>query len=342
MALFFASSDARQRYAEDVLTVVAMPEGGVFQFRYDSRYVSTDVHALIASGDIAGKQAIVAFVGRVETVDAFVMPIRIATVLSAEEIAEALVFRFRADQFPDLSSWARDKQALEAQGRVVLDQMSSRYGKYYPVMARHDGLIVDALGSGTSEWNEVTSRLARLDTFANSYFARISIGSPDKGGNSPKFRDGALVVRGTNPFVLKCWFYRADYLPDSRRIALSCDDSVLDVFSDASYAISSRYDDVEFWLSPLGTDAERRTLLQIVIPGTTSAGDLSTRVQVRTIVESPLAPKARRAVVGGVAAAFVALPAILGPDTSLALRLVFALIGALMVSWLAVVSSTRK
>jgi hypothetical protein len=322
LALFFASSDARQRYAEDVLTVVATPAGGHFQSRYESRYVATDVHALVAKGEIVGKPAVVAFAGRVGTSDAFVIPIRMATVTSAEVIADAVVFTFGADGFPDLSSWPRDNLAMETYGKGVLGQMILRYSEYFPVMAQHDGLVVNSAGSGTSQWNQVTGRLAKLETFSNSYFARISIGAPPSGGRTPKFQDGCLVVRGGSPFVLKCWFYRADNIQDSRRVALSCDGSILTTFSDASYSISSRYDDVEFWVSPRGVSIDQRTLVQVSIPGASAAtSDLPTRVRIPTIVESPMAPKAGRAVVGGIAAALVSSPAILGPESALALRL---------------------
>ena len=61
--ILLASSDARPRYLEDILTVVATPRHGVFQFRYDGEYVSNDVHALFGSGELVGKKALVAFVG---------------------------------------------------------------------------------------------------------------------------------------------------------------------------------------------------------------------------------------------------------------------------------------
>ena len=55
------SSDLRRRYAEDILTALAMPAGSMIQFRYEAAYVAPALQRAIADGTIVGSTALVAF-----------------------------------------------------------------------------------------------------------------------------------------------------------------------------------------------------------------------------------------------------------------------------------------
>ncbi|MFG1795738.1 hypothetical protein [Nocardia sp. NPDC049149] len=355
MTLLFISSDARPRYAEDILTVVATPPGGIFQFRYETRYVAPDIQSIVGNGMIVGQDAVIAFGGKVGTVDAFIMPTRLASVHSAEIIAEALIIKFLAKDFPDVTSLQRDAVDIEDKGKVVLTQVMSRYGgTYWPAVARSDGLVANAAGSGPSEWNDVVSRLSKLSAFSGSFFIRLSLVYATNKSFKEMFsrskffsmtpvelHDGSATLSNRNAAILRCWFSRETLASDERRITVKCDDAIVQISSDDSYDITSRYDDIEFWLHPRRLPVNSRTVLSIRVPGNPQVpGDLTTRVSLPIVVSRPVAPRLTRGLTSAVGAGLIAAPAILGVGSSLGLRLLLAAAGALIVSLVAALSGT--
>jgi hypothetical protein len=130
------SSDARPRYALDILSVLAAPEGTKLQFRYEKQYVADDLQKLIANGKAIGQEAIVAFVGKVATPDAYFLPVRLVHIMEVTDLANAYVIRFAAKKYPDITSWAREQKDIVSYGGPVLGHAWARYGKYFPPWAQ--------------------------------------------------------------------------------------------------------------------------------------------------------------------------------------------------------------
>ena len=341
MTVVLASSDARQRYAHDILSVAAAPIGTHFQFRYETAYVSSDLQALIASGRALGAAALVAFVGQVNTPDAFILPVRHVQISSAEIIAEALIVRFVLAGYPDLTSWPRDAATLQNHGKSVLNQISARYGKYFPAVGASDGLICHDNGNSTESWSEISSRLSTFSTFASSYLVRVSVVENRKDVKKEvSTTDGQIEVSSGSGIIVKCWFYTRTQPAGGRIISVSTDDRILHVSSDSAHELSSRYDEVEFWLHGRSVAERSRTMLTVALPGdSTRTGDLPTRVTFPVIVGKPLLPRVYRGFAGATGAAFVGLPALLGAESPLLPRVALAVVGAIIIAFLAVFSA---
>ena len=219
-----------------------------------------------------------------------------------------------------------------------------------------------ATGSGTSEWNEVTSRLATLDPFNDSDFLRLSLvparrlqprwreapldwvrrvtksKAAIRAEESLELRRGQLVVTNRQQIVLRCWFYRRQPLAQPRVMTLACDSAIVHISTDAQVELSSRYDEVEFWLHPQRLAVDSRTALTLRLPGDPGqTNDLGTRVSVPVLVRRPVGPRLLRGLVGATRLALVAAPALL-EDSPTGLRIGLAVLGAALVSLLAAFS----
>jgi len=303
--------------------------------------VANDIHTQVATGSIVGSEALVAFVGNVGTTDAYLLPVRLATVLSAEFIADALVVRFITGAFPELSAWPHDGLTLETRGKTDLAQISAGYqGNYFAASGRCDGLTITAAGNATTDWNQVTSRLATLKTFSDSFFVRTSLVMSDSAPTLVGLKAGVAHLSSRHTVVLRCWFYRGKYVPSARDISVESDQSVISLSSDSSYEINSRYDEVEFWLHPQRLAADSRTMVSLRLPGDpTATGDLTTRIQIPMVVRKPVTPRLLRGITAAAGASLIAAPALMGAGTSLSLRIALAVLGALIVSIVAALNS---
>ena len=103
LSVLLLSSNARRRYAEDILTALALPEGAVIQFRYETDYVAPALQQIVANGKVLGQTAMLGFVADAESATPFLLPIRIATITHAENVADMFVLRLRVGGYPDPS-----------------------------------------------------------------------------------------------------------------------------------------------------------------------------------------------------------------------------------------------
>ena len=78
LSVLLLSSNARRRYAEDILTALALPEGAVIQFRYETDYVAPALQQIVANRKYLAVPALLGFIADAESATPFVLPVRIA------------------------------------------------------------------------------------------------------------------------------------------------------------------------------------------------------------------------------------------------------------------------
>ncbi len=93
--MLFLACDLRRKYAEDILTALALPPGALLQFRYDSKYVAPSARRILAEESLAGIEAVIGFVSGVYAGDSFLLPVRYAAVNSVEVSAGFYLVRFK-------------------------------------------------------------------------------------------------------------------------------------------------------------------------------------------------------------------------------------------------------
>lgn len=96
------TSDSRLRYASDVLSVLALPDGFAFHFRYDSRHISTDNRREIEGTGAPGTKILIAFKDENGAKDGspYIVPLRWAILNSVEPMPDFFVFNFTLSGYP--------------------------------------------------------------------------------------------------------------------------------------------------------------------------------------------------------------------------------------------------
>ena len=139
-------------------------------------------------------------------------------------------------------------------------------------------------------------------------------------------------------------FYTERYEP-SFKPTLSCatDGTFLRVSSDHEYEVALRYDTVEFWVHPAALNFETLSRLSISLTGQPeAAGLIPANARFPVAVRRSKSRLLVRMLVTALGALLVALPAILGPSTLLQIRIVSALLGAMLLAVSSVALGSTK
>jgi hypothetical protein len=356
--ILLLSSNRRRRYSEDILTALASPPGSVIRFRYRENIVSPTLQQIIANNSILGRPGIIGFIGAAREVvtpegadipDPVVVPIRMVSVLAAENVGNIYIFRLRVDGYPDLSEMATDLAGLGQEGKKYYDKLVELNGGYYPAVVKCPNMHLSAEGDPAQLWIGIVRRLAQHPTFSRSCFVRV--GHPVSASLRQMAFDaeGRLRLGDGQSIKLPVTFYSEQYI-DTGQVSLSCltDDRYLRLSSAGKYDVASRYDSVEFWLQPR-TEAYD-TKAGVAIKLTHQAPDgapqpavpacpvpLTTNTEFPVVVARSRSRLAARVVVSAFGAFLVALPGIVGVGASLPLRVVSAVAGAILLACAAIV-----
>lgn len=329
------SSDLRRRYAEDILTALALPTGAIIQFRYGREYVAGSLREWIASGRVIGERTLLAFVAEMESDRPFVVPVRFATVTGADSIADFVVLQLRVEAYANLRDYPPGEPEIRSRSRRLLDALVEANGGYYPAVLDFPDFGTGAPGDSAQLWANIVRRLAQHRTFWNCYFLRIdSLKLQD--GRAVRFdADGRLVFTEQQSAKLIVTLYSQQYSREGRK-ALTCrtDGTFVRVSSDESYDVALRYDLVEFWLQPVQAsfDALGRVTVQLrqEVPSDDDAPAPTARFPI--LVKASRSLVLVRALATGAGAAMVALPAILGPSMPEPIRITVGLAGVLLLT----------
>jgi hypothetical protein len=342
--LLLLSSDLRRRYAEDILTALALPADSLIQFRYGSDYVVPALQRLVANGSIVGAMATLAFVADADTDEPFVVPARFASVVSATCIADIFTFKLRVGPYINLDQYPRKRDGIVKSSRTFLDNLIATNGSFYPAVSNFPDLgINEALDSAT-QWLGAARRLSLHKTFSRAYFVRIEV-PVTQGGKSLNFNDdGRLAVVDQESVRIPVSFYSEKYEPAAEPVLFcSTDGTFIRISSDDTYEVALRYDSVEFWLHPGVLTFD--TLSRVTIALTSQSGYtgfVSTHARFPVIVRRSRSRLATRLLTSAGGALLIALPAILGTGAPLGLRIACAVIGAALLAAATVLLNSAK
>ena len=341
-SVLLLSSDSRRRYAEDVLTALALPRGAIIQFRYETDYVAGVLQQAIADGSAVGRRCLVAFLTDRESPEAkpFVVPVRFATVVTTACVADMAVFRLRVDDYANLEEFPLAEAEIRAKGGWFVDRLAeANGGRWYPATTRFPDLhLHERPGGDPVAWLGVARRLARHPTFRSSYFVRTEEPLLSRDRTGALDPEGRLHLSDGDTVKMRVSFYSEGYTPAAKRLVCATDGTFLKIASDDSYDVASRYDTVEFWLRPetRGFDALARVGIRLAVDtraGPAPAGDsLTTSAGFPVGVRRSRSRLLTRVSASAAGAFLVALPAILGPGADLPWRVLYAVCGAALLA----------
>lgn len=341
-ALLLLSSNVRRQYAEDILTALALPAGATIRFRYRSDYVVAPVDRDVAKNEIKGTKALLAFIADHETGHPFVVPVRYATVVSAEPSETAVIFRLQLDEYVALDRYPIDLDGILELGKKFVDGLEASNKGYYPVVYSAPDLPAKASDDDSQAWQQAVERLALHPTFAESYFIRLSPPLNQKGEHLQFDSDGRLCVVDQQSVRITVTLYSGTYNPDVKPV-LSCatDGTFLRVSSDDEYRVALRYDSVEFWLHPASLSYETLSRLTISLASSSDYPKLvPAHARFSVVVRKSRSMLLARIGSTSLGALLVALPAILGPSAALELRIGSAVAGAALLAVTSIVLSS--
>jgi hypothetical protein len=347
LSVLLLSSNARRRYAEDILTALALPPGAIIQFRYESGYVAPSLQQVVANGKILGQTTIIGFIADAESSTPFILPVRIATITQAENIADMFVLRLRVGDYPDPGDGPMNLPEIQAEGaRYHVKLCQANNGHYYPATNKFPNFHLDSVGDSAQKWIGIVRRLALYDTFATSYFVRIDAPISTARRRVSFDELGVLRLSDGQSVKIPVSFYSTQYSEGSQ-VVLSCmtDGTFLTVSSDDTYDVALRYDSVEFWLQPRTEtfDALARATIKLTCElhneGSAKPAPLTTNAYFPVVVVRSRSRIALRVAASAIGAFLVALPAILGQGSSLRLRVLVAVLGALLLSYASIAIS---
>ena len=341
-SMLLLSSNSRRRYAEDVLTALALPRGAVIQFRYETDYVSGSLQQAIANGSAVGRRCLVAFLADRESSQAgpFVVPVRFAVVVASACVADMAVFRLRVDDYANLEEFPLAEAEIRAKGGWFVDRLAeANGGRWYPATTRFPDLhLHEQQGDDPVLWLGVARRLARHPTFRSSYFVRTEEPRLNRDRAGTFDAAGRLHLSDGDSARMRVSFYCDGYTETAKRLTCATDGTFLKVASDDSYDVALRYDTVEFWLRPetLGFDALARVGITLAVDtraGPAPPGDsLTTSAGFPVVVRRSRSRLLTRVSAAAAGAFLVALPAVLGPGFPLHWRVLSAVCGAALLA----------
>jgi hypothetical protein len=336
--LLLLSSDTRPRYAEDILTALALPAGATIQFRYEDDYVAQALQISIAENKpdrpVVGTQAILGFVSNADPLKPFVVPVRFATVVEVVHLARVYTFRLRIGSYVDLGQYAGTLDDIENFSREFLRRVAATNGKYCPALTAFPDLHVRESSDAPEHWQDTARRLLLHKTFQDSYFLRIDTPVAQNGRSLQFNADGRLEVLDQQSVRILTHFYAEKYEPLVKP-ALACrtDGTFLRVSSDDEHEIAHRYDSIEFWLHPAALNFDTLSRVTISLDSkNTQGGLLPARAKFPVLVRRSTSKLIARVLAAAFGALLVALPAILGPSSPLQLRIFSALVGAILLA----------
>lgn len=342
--LLLLSSDIRRRYAEDILTALALPPGATIQFRYGAEYVVSALQRSVANGSIVSAQAILAFVGDAESEQPFVLPVRFATVMQAVCLADIFTFKLRIGSYVDLDQYGLTVEDVSAVSKIFLSKVGSANGKFYPALSTFPDMHLEEAVDAPQHWLGAARRLSMHETFKYSYFMRIDTPVTQDGRALEFNKDGRLQVVDQQSVRIPTSFYAERYEPLAKpMLSCSTDGTFLRVSSDEQYEISHRYDSIEFWLHPAALSFDALSRVTISLSSQTSRDQLlPAHARLPVVVRRSKSRLLARVVTTAFGALLVALPAILGSGSPLQVRILSAVLGAALLAIAAVVLGSAK
>ncbi|MEU4293554.1 hypothetical protein AB0E63_35480 [Kribbella sp. NPDC026596] len=330
-SLLLLSSDNRRRYAEDIQTVLAAPEGAVLQFRYPQRWVAPPLRKAVLNHRADGVPAVLGFHSTVRAGEPFILPIRYSIVASAEYVAEFFVFKLRVGGYVDLRRYDRSLPDVVLKSRELLSQLPvTPEGAFYPATSDSAQLPRQDGRDAANRWITAARRLALHPSFENSYFLRVATLETQRGKEVRFDETGRLrTVDGLSLRVVAS-IYGKEYAPDAEfKLTCTTDGTNVRVASEDVYHVAVKYDLVEFWLhlAAQSYDVYSRVTISLASEKTEMT-TIPAHVRLPLVVTRSKSRVFRRWAAATAGAALVALPPILGPGSPLQVSVVAASIGA--------------
>lgn len=326
------TSDSRPRYATDILNVLALPIGAFYHFRYEAKYLTSEIQNEFENQTPEGTRVLIVFRDETAAESPFMVPVRWATVNSVERISDFYVIRFCLEGYPVFSKdYTGSKEDIQLLcGRFLLQ--FSEASRHLPVQLGLTPLVELRSTADKNSWIEAVKRLAQHGTFSTSHFVRIAGITDRRGKNLRLSVDGEYILTEWQYAVLQLDYFAVNYGPHRAELKLTSDPKLVRVASIGSITLDSRYDSRKTWIQGGSVPGTTATELHI---STSGGGDAMPQTEVKLPIVVARSKRMLMWRIGAstIGAGLIATPGILGSGTDPALRILTALCGALILAF---------
>jgi len=342
VALVLFSSNIRPQYEQDVIDVLAAPDGQLQRFRYAERYVDQTIRNAWANDTLKIEEGVeILVVYSIQQPSGYhkpaYVPIRFGSIIRTEKEGSIFLIQFRLDRYAPLDRPSGNDYG--AQVRAFTEQLDSGLrgrspsgaapeDRFSAVKGEYPKELLSGALESQSAFEVITEYLHRTVSFYSSFFWRVSrITGPTAKDVVDAFEPGIWRLKSEYSYELRIAQYQPESSQSVGTFVVLTDPSLLQVVGSSSFSISSTYDELPIRLRvPLLPD-QRETVLSIRPQADTAGPSADLRFRV--------GPDGTRrgisAVAGSTAAVLVALPAI--TDVATPWKLVFITGSALLLAF---------
>ena len=328
------SSDSRPQYAKDIFNVLALPNGGIYRFRYKEKYIHSDIIGDLNSSKIKGTKALIAFRTNLDVKEDkhFFVPVRWALLKSVQKSADFYLIDFVVQEFVVFNKDFDDK-------RRSFDGINSLAKGYFTTKDKVDAFVAKKIPNiviasnkanktkekeDTESWLKVIETLHVYPTFEKCYFFKASI---IRTGLEKINRDWTMREGGRTNINI-------DYnnfcdISDSE-INIEYDDSLLIPSRDKSIKIECRYDSALFAFK--AKSVLSRTPTQIIL-NCRSSNDIETKIKIPMEIKRNYFFLLSRVILSLAGAILIGLPGILPDATPTETTVPMFIVGSLLIAF---------
>ena len=340
MITLFAS-DARLQYTKDVFSVLALPRGSSFQFRYESRYIEPNAKELLKEGKIDNLKAIVAFKStfQADRTKSFCVPIRFVTIVSVSCTADVYKINYVVDGYPSVSSDYRvnsfsdiNKYAVE-----IFDKFEQKdYTVCYDMLPKIE--LADQVETDDKDWREICRMMSMIPEYKSYHFIKCSLPYintlNDAGSGEKKYlsKKGIYYKFVENKCInIDVDYYAEQYDPNKvTGIEVVIDEKILGKTKGLKTTFLSRYGTKKVGFQTLKTP--NNSISEIVINATsTNDNEIDTELIYPIIICKEQGSIVLRVVLAAVGALFISLPGIIKDILPLHFSILSAVLGIILV-----------
>lgn len=337
------TSDSRPRYATDILNVLALPCGFPYHFRYDTKYISSELKNEFENLSPAGTKLMIAFKDEsVTSIDTpFMVPIRWAVLQNIELLPDFYIVNFTLDGYPVYSKeYTVEKAAIADQCRKYLGQIPTGTCNL-PVQFGLTPFVELRTTSERAGWIDVAKRLALHENFSVTHFLRIAEILDENGRRLQVTSEGELILHEQQYARIRIDYFALNFGSQLSELMITGDSSLLRVASRPDIPLDSRYDSTKVLIH--GSPVPGRTVTGLNISTKDSRlGAPQTHLFIPFLIRRSKGILLWRITLSGIGAGLVATPGILGTTVSSTVQILIACVGALLLAVGTVIGSAVK
>lgn len=240
----FLSSGASPRYRQDILRAIEMPKGARLQFRYDSKWIATNVRDLLANKEVRGIPSLIAYIDQHDKAKTpELIPCRFALLVDALSHGSTVSLTLALEEYghaEDLGSFNREiRSASDTLPTWGPEGLIS--GTYWLDIAQNLKTVVRSTTLAT--WEEIVAQIAKRPDFAEESYFYVLEGLYPIGQDSPlSHESGSYEIAAGREYEVRLYHFHPTKVPERTWLRLATASESLGFTTNPLLSIDSRYD----------------------------------------------------------------------------------------------------